>query len=583
MDDDSHRPIDDADGHADADALRDVIRSNRSARRERLRAHIRLLHGEINKPLAGVVRDRVLHYLPACSLLRLRAVAPSWDRFISSPFFAHTQSHSNRCISGVFFGSPPSAYVHFPPASAHKIPNAVLPFLPACPVSVLFSSNGLLLCFDEVTSTFYVCNPVTAAWSAIPCPPCDPGNDPAAVLIFLPGVYNFRPDFSIVLPFRIGDSSSGFLGFQTFSSSVGGWWVSNEMCEVESLHSGSGIVAGSAAYWQTTMFTVVRYDPARDSVQTVPWPMGHVVGIRWAIGEMGGSGRLYCVAVTRTSVQVHKLLGKSGEWAMIESMMFQDLEACFQVDELFCELELHEQANASHKEKGITLVAVEKRLKKGKEKKKERKEETSSESNQESDDEEESSSSKMQNFVKKMMRRSQKFDKKDVKKILTNSKRREVKKQEDKLKKKKKKALKATWDDSSSSSSKEDEGKNSRYVALMTLDNVESCKDEDSHSEDVDSSSESSSSDDEVTSPKLDKMYATFACLTNTLSKSKEKKKKREKKEEPSSESDRESSDSDEEMSAKEVVYYVKKMMGRSRGFTRRDVKKMFTSPRGKI
>ncbi|KAG6534175.1 uncharacterized protein LOC121984489 [Zingiber officinale] len=318
MDDNSHRPIDDDD--ADGDALRDVIRRNRSARRERLRAHIKLLHGEINKPLAAVVRDRVLHYLPACSLLRFRAVAPSWDRFISSPFFAHTQSHRNRCISGVFFGSPPSAYVHFPPASAHKIPNDVLPFLSACSVSVISSSNGLLLCFDEDTSTFYVCNPVTAAWYAVPCPPCDPGKDPSAVLIFLTGVYNFRPDYFIVLPFRIGDASSGFVGFQTFSSSVGGWWVSNEMCEVESLHSGSGIAAGGAAYWRTTMFTVVRYDPTADSVLTVPWPMGHVAGIRWAIGEMGDSGRVYCVAVTPTSVQVHMLLGKSGEWAMVESM-----------------------------------------------------------------------------------------------------------------------------------------------------------------------------------------------------------------------------------------------------------------------
>lgn len=322
MDDDfcSHRPIDDDDGHTGAGALRDVIRCNRSASRERLRAHIKLLHGEINKPLAAVVRDRVLHYLPACSLLRLRAVAPSWERFISSPIFSHTQSHSNRCISGVFFGSPPSAYVHFAPASAHKIPNADLPFLPACPVSVLCSSNGLLLCLDEVTSTFYVCNPVTAAWSAVPCPPCHSGKDPAAVLIFLPGIYNFRPDYSIVLPFRIGDAYSGVIGFQTFSSSAGEWWVSNEMCEVESLHSGSGIVAGSAAYWRTTMCTVVRYDPATDSVQTVPWPMGHVAGIRWAIGEMGGGGRVYCVAVTRTAVQVHKLLRKSGEWAMVESM-----------------------------------------------------------------------------------------------------------------------------------------------------------------------------------------------------------------------------------------------------------------------
>ncbi|XP_074575270.1 uncharacterized protein LOC141831762 [Curcuma longa] len=203
----------------------------------------------------------------------------------------------------------------------------------------------------------------------------------------------------------------------------------------------------------------------------------------------------------------------------------------------------------SHKEKGIALVAGEKSKKKGKEKKKERKEETSSESNHGSDSEEESSSSEMANFVRKMMRRSRRFNKNDVKRMLTDKNRRgkfhenskfktdvvcyechkrghvkndcpEVKKQEDKLKKKKK-ALKATWDDSSSSSSEEEVEKKTRHVALMALSNVESSESE--GSQDEDSSSESSSSDDEVTSPKLEKMYATIACLTNALSKSKSK------------------------------------------------------------
>ncbi|XP_074556829.1 uncharacterized protein LOC141812719 [Curcuma longa] len=206
----------------------------------------------------------------------------------------------------------------------------------------------------------------------------------------------------------------------------------------------------------------------------------------------------------------------------------------------------------SHKEKGIALVAREKSKKKGKEKKKERKEETSSESNHGSDSEEESSSSEMANFVRKMMRRSRRFNKNDVKRMLTDNNRRgkfhenfkfktdvvcyechkrghvkndcpEVKKQEDKLKKKKK-ALKATWDDSSSSSSEEEVEKKARHVALMALNNVESSEGE--GSQDEDSSSESSSSDDEVTSPKLEKMYATIACLTNALSKSKSKIKK---------------------------------------------------------
>ena len=222
------------------------------------------------------------------------------------------------------------------------------------------------------------------------------------------------------------------------------------------------------------------------------------------------------------------------------------------LDELFCELELHEQANTSHKEKGIALVAGEKSKKKHKEKKKEKKESSSeSEQDSDSDSDEELSSSEMANFVRRMMRHSRKFDKKDVKKIFNDEKRKgkslvdsknktdvicyeckkkghyktecpKLKKQEEKIKKKKK-ALKATWDDSSSSSSEEDERKSSKHMALMALSHVEDSEDEDSHEEDVESSSESSSSDDEVISPKLDKMYATIACLTNALAKSKGK------------------------------------------------------------
>ncbi|XP_074557881.1 uncharacterized protein LOC141813795 [Curcuma longa] len=217
------------------------------------------------------------------------------------------------------------------------------------------------------------------------------------------------------------------------------------------------------------------------------------------------------------------------------------------LDELFCELELHEQANASHKEKGIALVAGEKSKKK--EKKKERKEETSSDSSCGSDSDEESSSSEMANFVRKIMRRSRRFNKNDVKKMLTDKNKRgefhdnskfktdvvcyechkkghvrndcpKLKKQEEKLKKKKK-ALKATWDDSSSSSSEEEIEKKTKHMALMAVSNVDSSESE--RSQDEDSSSESSSSDDEVTSPKLEKLYATIACLTNALSKSKSK------------------------------------------------------------
>lgn len=300
--------------------------SRRSAALERLRSRIRLLHRQINKPLADIVRDCVLYHLPARSLLRLRAVDPSWDSFVSAPVFPHRQSLTHRSISGAFLRplhGAAAAYAHFPPAAAHSIPEPVLSFLPASHLSVLFSSHGLLLCINQIARSFYICNPVTAAWITVPFPPCDPGPEPPAVLVISPSVYNFRPDFSIVIPFQIGDNY-GIIGFQTFSSSAGQWWVSNETCAVESVCADSGVVAGGVVYWRTTMFTVVKYDPATDSVRMVPWPMGHRANTRWEIGEMGGVGRLYCVAVTYDSLEVYKLLGKFDGWVLIDSMSIFD-------------------------------------------------------------------------------------------------------------------------------------------------------------------------------------------------------------------------------------------------------------------
>ncbi|CAL9178000.1 unnamed protein product [Musa hybrid cultivar] len=332
-DDDHHADTDDGDNDAadkrgaeaaeSYDDVQYLVRRNRAAARKRLLARIKLIHNEIHKPLADAVRDHALFLLPASSILRLRAVSRSWARHVSSPIFAHTQSRSHRSIAGVFFGSSVDAsvaYVPFPPAPAHVLPDPTLSFFPVSPIAVCSSSNGLLLCYAPSSGDFFVCNPATAAWAAVPRPPHNPGPEPAAVLIFVPGVYNFRSDYTIVIGFRIIGASSGIFGFQTFSSSAGGWWTSNEVCAAECLLPDSGIAGGGVAYWRTTMLTVVGYDPAKDSVRMVHWPMNYAVEVRWEIGQMGDGGRLFCTAVTEEVVQVHKLLPKSDQWALVASM-----------------------------------------------------------------------------------------------------------------------------------------------------------------------------------------------------------------------------------------------------------------------
>ncbi|WOL06496.1 hypothetical protein Cni_G15230 [Canna indica] len=318
----------------------DFLRKTRAIARDRLRTRIKLLHREISKPLGEIICGHVLHRLPASSLLRLRAVARSWAGVVASPIFAHTQSHTYRSISGVFFRSSSvtsTAYAPFPPAAAHSLPYPGLSFLPAYPVVVLSSSNGLLLCHAPLTGTFFICNPVTAAWTAIPDPPRDPINDPAAVLINLPGVYNFRPDFTVVMVFKVPFIGSDIYGFQIFSSTAGGWWISNELCMERPLPD-SGVAAGGVAYWLTSTSSMVRYDPAADKVSYAFLPMLHAARAERSIGEMGCSGRLYCVIVTPEALQVHRFLRESNEWALVESLDVIDtgrsiFEVVDQVDE----------------------------------------------------------------------------------------------------------------------------------------------------------------------------------------------------------------------------------------------------------
>ncbi|XP_074559153.1 uncharacterized protein LOC141815095 [Curcuma longa] len=165
------------------------------------------------------------------------------------------------------------------------------------------------------------------------------------------------------------------------------------------------------------------------------------------------------------------------------------------LDELFCELELHEQTNAKA-EKGIALFAGSSKERKTKNKPQE---ESESESDSDSNEEEQ-----LVNLVRKMFtRRKNKFSKRDIQKIMkpfsTEGKSNitcfscnrkghfkhecPYKKEDQPKNSKKKKALQATWDESSDDSDDEPP-KNSSYLALMaTGPGSDSEQDEDSEYE----------------------------------------------------------------------------------------------------
>ncbi|EHA8588926.1 putative F-box protein [Cocos nucifera] len=268
-----------------AAAIQEIRRQLRRKRLDRLRAKIAEILRHINTPLADIIRDRALPYLPAASVVRFRSVSVSWSQVISSPIFALTQSRCHRSISGIFssVASRPS-FAPFDPI-AHALPDPSLSFLPHPTIIVRSSSNGLLCCFEPFhRPSYFVCNPVTAAWAEIPAPPIHPGSDPALALIFEPSAYNLDSHYAIVIAFQIAHVV-GVYGFQTFSSATGAWWVSAEVRAVEGVIAGSGVSVGGAAYWRTTMQTVVGYNPATDAVVMEPWPAGYEPEARWELGE----------------------------------------------------------------------------------------------------------------------------------------------------------------------------------------------------------------------------------------------------------------------------------------------------------
>ncbi|OAY73812.1 F-box protein [Ananas comosus] len=316
------------DAGEEAIALQAARRARRAAQRERLRARVGDLISAINRPLAAVIRDQALRYLPPAALLRFRSVHPSWAAVISSPIFAHSQagSHLSR-PSGLFLldrrhaSSSPPRFLPFDPR-AHALPfDPPLAFLPSPSSAVRCSTNGLICAVGDHSGGYFICNPVTGRWVRIPGPPRDPGPDPALVLIFDPSHYNFRCDYALVCAFEAG-RGTGVYGFETFSSAAGGWWVSGgAAAPAEGLVAGSGVAARGGAYWRTAIGTVVGYDPAADRARVFPCPaaVGWEGEEWWELGGGGGGAALRCVASTEEAAVAYRL-GEGDEWAEVGSI-----------------------------------------------------------------------------------------------------------------------------------------------------------------------------------------------------------------------------------------------------------------------
>ncbi|XP_048531981.1 uncharacterized protein LOC125510764 [Triticum urartu] len=278
-------------------------RACRGPSRRRLRSRVTAVRAP---PLADVLRERALVHLPPAAAARLRLVHPSWERRLASPLFAVAHAAAPRRMSGIFV--PKAGFLPFD-GPDDAVPSPTLAFAPASEgVTVLSSSRGVACCYSPADDAFFVCNPATASWAPVPCPPCRTWPRPAVVVLFDATPYNFRGDYALVCAAECAPGSGAYC-FLVFTSGTGAWRATDAVVPAEGLVAASGVAAGGTAWWRTSVGTAVGYSPLTGRVEMVLCPGDSGM---WEIGSAGG--KLHCAVRDHdNSVAVFRL-DEDGSW-----------------------------------------------------------------------------------------------------------------------------------------------------------------------------------------------------------------------------------------------------------------------------
>ncbi|GMI78339.1 hypothetical protein HRI_001503200 [Hibiscus trionum] len=222
--------------------------------------------------LEDILKDHALHLLPAKSLFRFKTVSRGWDRWISSPLFAHRQTTCFKNISGLFFqvGDLNPSFISFDP-DACGVPDPSLQFLPE-PVYVRTSCKGLLCCQSVGESVYYICNPVTTEFKRLPKPTLYHGAQAAIVLVFEPQLLNFNESYELACAVTFPHHPVVY--FEIYSSRSSSWRVSDTICcELDSLelHNGGYYMKG-VVYWETSSGVILAFDLKNEQYGILPLP-----------------------------------------------------------------------------------------------------------------------------------------------------------------------------------------------------------------------------------------------------------------------------------------------------------------------
>ncbi|XP_042022999.1 F-box protein At5g07610-like [Salvia splendens] len=244
--------------------------------------------------LNDIIKDNLLPFLPAKTLIKFLSVSKEWNQWIKSPLLAFQQSRHFTKLSGFFAQNQ-----HQDPSfitldsTSYGVPMPTLNFLPE-PVDLLASSSGLLVCQGrDANEPIYICNPAIMEWTTLPPPLLYHGAGAGTVLAFDPSPRNIEQRYNLICAVPIlGCGNGSELSFEVYNSRSRLWRVlGNTLIEmVEDLAIiGPGFYMKGVAYWLTNAGMVVAFDVERELHEVIPLDTPPSVCVsEGVLTEMGG-------------------------------------------------------------------------------------------------------------------------------------------------------------------------------------------------------------------------------------------------------------------------------------------------------
>ncbi|XP_071683304.1 uncharacterized protein [Lolium perenne] len=304
--------------------------------------------------------EAILYRVPAKYLHRVRAVARRYNLIVLSAGFddRYWKAHSaNLSVSGVFIQSdrPWRQRSRFLDASTRPCETesmfaADLAFFPppspgpaarSREIFIVHATGGLVLCSrgKNMAVQYYVCNPVTLHWVALPKLPWRPLTYMSGLLsVTNTAAGDASSSFQVVLfnppPYQFGGS---FLDLMVFSSATGSWEKKPIEPPIPILvvtHAPPFVGQSGTAYWigYSPMDSVIAYNSLHHTIKFLAVPSrvhGTTRTLNRCIGERQGGGLRYahfdCWVLRVWDLQAGGVDDADAEWELAHQVGVMEL------------------------------------------------------------------------------------------------------------------------------------------------------------------------------------------------------------------------------------------------------------------